>query len=316
MLTVRTVGIQTILTNIAHMRWQLFPILAVYLFIYLFHALGWYYSFPRDLPKQVPFLDLFQIRIVGETLNDIVPWAASLGGEPIKAELLKTRHKIPLSEGFASILIVHTTFWISLNVFIIGSVAFNYQSTPLTPVLWRAIFIFLFSLGIGAILLILGLKYGIFRQVHSLGENFKWWGSESHERKSKFLALDEEIKKFYSRDRQRFFLSTVYNFLGWFTGTLEVFLIAKVIGLPINFVQAWLIEALIQVIRIATFFVPASIGTQEGGIVLIFLQLGFNSTLGVTFALIRRIREIIWIGIGLLLWALMEDKPRLRSIHQ
>ena len=42
----------------------------------------------------------------GETLNAVIPFSASLGGEPVKAELLKERHGVSLSEGLASLLIV------------------------------------------------------------------------------------------------------------------------------------------------------------------------------------------------------------------
>jgi hypothetical protein len=79
--------------------------------------------------------------------------------------------------------------------------------------------------------------------------------------------------------------------------------------MPIGFAEAWLLEALIQVLRIVTFFIPSSIGAQEGGIVLIFQQFGFANPLSLTFAIIRRIREILWVGVGLLLWSLMEDRP-------
>jgi hypothetical protein len=77
----------------------------------------------------------------------------------------------------------------------------------------------------------------------------------------------------------------------------------------VGLAEAWLLEALIQVLRIITFFIPSSIGAQEGGIVLIFSQFGYASPVSLTFAVIRRLREIIWLGFGLFLWARIEDKP-------
>src|SRR5581483_1002126 len=108
-------------------------------------------------------------------------------------------------------------------------------------------------------------------------EMFKWWKHDSHQKKTHFLELDQDIKRFYTRNRRNFFFSVFWNFLGWFAGTFEVWLIARAVGIPVGFTQAWLLEALIQVLRIVTFFVPSSVGLQEGGIVLIFGEFGFAS---------------------------------------
>src|SRR5574341_525020 len=86
--TVKAVGVQTIAANILELKWKLLPLLLVYPLVFGFDTLGWRYAFPRSVPRHVPFHDLFRIRVVGETLNAVVPGAASLGGEPIKAELL------------------------------------------------------------------------------------------------------------------------------------------------------------------------------------------------------------------------------------
>src|SRR5439155_658056 len=46
--------------------------------------------------------------------------------------------------------------------------------------------------------------------------------------------------------------------------------------------------------------VPASIGALEGGHVAIFTALGLGGTWGMSFSIVRRIREATWIGIGFL----------------
>lgn len=310
-ITIKDVGLHTLTSNILTLRWKLIPLLFIYPFIFAFDTIGWSYAFPQKLPRHVPFKDLYQIRIIGEMLNCVIPFSASLGGEPIKTELLKRRHGVSLSAGYASILIVHTTFWISLNLFVIAGILLTLKTLPLTPVLWQSVLIFLFTLGLLAVFLIIGLHFGIFRRVHAVGEKFNWWGPHSKDKAQKYLELDQGIKKFYTSDPRRFFLSVFFNFLGWFTGTFEVYFIAKILGIPVGFSEAWLLEALIQVLRIITFFIPASVGAQEGGIVLIFSQFGFSNPVSLTFAVIRRLREILWIALGLFLWSLVKDKPLL-----
>ncbi len=308
--TVREVGAENIAESVRKLGWGFLPILLVYPFVFAFDTLGWMYAFPRNLPTHVPFRDMFKIRIIGEMLNAIIPFSASLGGEPIKAQLLRQRHGIPLSEGYASLLIVHTTFWAALNIFVLGGVLITLKTMPLTPILWQSVLAFLIGLGLIASVLIGGLHFGIFNKVHEFGEFFKWWKHDSHQKKIKFLELDKDIKKFYTQDRKNFFISIFWNFLGWFVGTFEVYMIGKAIGLPIGFTEAWLLEALIQVLRIVTFFIPSSVGVQEGGIVLIFSQFGFASGPSLAFALIRRVREILWVALGLSLWSLVKDKTK------
>ena len=168
--TVKGIGVDNIWQNLSGLHWKLWPLLLFYPLIFAFDTLGWGFSFPQELPKRVPFLDLYFIRIIGETMNAVIPFAASLGGEPVKAELLKRKHNIPLADGYASILIVHTTFWVSLNLFVIGGILVTLKTLPLTPVLWNSVLVFLVTLGLVAVLLIIGLHLGIFKQVHALGD--------------------------------------------------------------------------------------------------------------------------------------------------
>lgn len=307
-LTVRAVGLELILARIAEMKGQLIPILGVYALANFLFAVGWYFSFPKNQPHPIPCWDLYHIRLVGETFNSVIPWAASLGGEPFKAHLLRTRHGISLSEGYASLLIVHAAFYLSLALLVTGAIGLTFHTLPLTPVLKKTVLVALVFLSALIILLALGLRHGLFSRIHRLGERFHWWGNHSEEKKQRFLELDAEIRLLFGKNRQRFLYSTLFNFLAWFAGSLEIYLISQVIQIPIGLAEATLLEALIQVLRIITFFIPASIGAQEGGIVLMFLQFGFEKPVGVTVALIRRIREIIWIGIGLATWLILDRK--------
>jgi hypothetical protein len=66
---------------------------------------------------------------------------------------------------------------------------------------------------------------------------------------------------------------------------------------------ALIIEAFATGISFATFFLPTDIGVEEGGAVATFLALGMNGATGLSLSLVRRVREVAWIGIGLLLIA-------------
>ena len=57
-------------------------------------------------------------------------------------------------------------------------------------------------------------------------------------------------------------------------------------------------------IKSTAFFIPGSLGAQDGGNMLLLSIFGYSDVTGITFALLRRFRELVWIGIGLLCLAL------------
>jgi hypothetical protein len=62
--------------------------------------------------------------------------------------------------------------------------------------------------------------------------------------------------------------------------------------------EAWSIEAVVELVRVCAFFIPAGIGAQEGALVLIISPITGQPPLGLTVALVRRFREILWIAWG------------------
>jgi hypothetical protein len=48
------------------------------------------------------------------------------------------------------------------------------------------------------------------------------------------------------------------------------------------------------------FFIPAAMGVQEGGNILLALGFDLGMVLGVAFSILRRLREAFWLGLGLL----------------
>jgi hypothetical protein len=61
------------------------------------------------------------------------------------------------------------------------------------------------------------------------------------------------------------------------------------------------VEVLSVAIDGMLFFVPAKAGTQEGGKVLIFTILGLDPAKGLALGIVRRIRELTWASIGLMI---------------
>jgi putative membrane protein len=283
-----------------NLLWILLPSVGVY----LLDALGWRYTLDRYADR-VRFSRLFMTRMAGEAVNFTTP-AAYLGGEPMKAYML-SRYNVPLVDGLASVITAKTTMTLAEVLFILVGVGLSATLLSRSGDVLMAglVGVGLLGFGIGLFVFVQrqGLFGGVLRLLERLGIRIAWL----RDRESKLRMLDEAIGDFYKRDHRRFFLSFLAFFGGWTVGTFEVYLTLYFLELPVDVMTAVAIEALAVFVKGSTAFVPGSIGGQEAGIVLLCAAFGFPEAGGVTFALVRRVREIIWVAFGLL--ALTAQSP-------
>jgi hypothetical protein len=74
--------------------------------------------------------------------------------------------------------------------------------------------------------------------------------------------------------------------------------------------EAFVFEAVTKIVNTAGMLVPARIGVSEGGSVLLADALGFAGSHGLSLALMRRARALIWAAVGLALMPLQEARAR------
>ena len=89
------------------------------------------------------------------------------------------------------------------------------------------------------------------------------------------------------------FASFVLSLLGWFAGTVEVYLIALFLGTPVDWLDALLLESLGQAIRGAGFAIPGALGVQEGGYLLLAPIAGLQPGAAIALSLAKRTRELL-----------------------
>jgi hypothetical protein len=81
------------------------------------------------------------------------------------------------------------------------------------------------------------------------------------------------------------------------------------LGHPVTVAEAWVIEAVVSLVRAALFVIPANIGTQES-ILLVMCEFTTGvPAVGVAVSLLRRFREILWIAGGLVIGWSFSLKP-------
>ena len=82
---------------------------------------------------------------------------------------------------------------------------------------------------------------------------------------------------------------------------IEILLIIYALGVAIDYIDALIIVGLSSLFANILFFSPMQLGTREGGLMLAFRTLGLVPGMSISVSMITRIRELFWIGIGILL---------------
>lgn len=270
------------------------------LLMYVLEAYGWQVTLGLGA-KDVPFWRVLAIRTAGEVVNMTTP-TAYVGGEPLKAYLL-ARQGVPLIEGLASVVTAKTTMTIAQILFILAGIGLGFwllgsDGSARQTVTAALVSVGLLLFGVGAFVLIQrqGMFTWMLKILRRLGLRFEYLES----REQQLMELDRTIADFYGRRQAAFLLSTVLFLLGWLAEALEVFVMVLCLGEPITVLSAVAIGALSVFIKGGTFFIPGSLGAQDAGNLLLLTAFGYGEVTGITFALLRRFREFVWIAIGLL----------------
>jgi putative membrane protein len=126
---------------------------------------------------------------------------------------------------------------------------------------------------------------------------------------SSAVGFDAALAAIYARRRD---VATCFawQLAGWTLGAGEIWLALHFLGQPTSMLDALAIEALIQALSSAAFMVPAALGVQEGGFVVIGAMLGIDAATSLALATARRLRDLVIFLPGLVAWQWAETKMR------
>ena len=284
------------MARLAQIGWGMAVVLALYLGTFSIDSLTWLITLRTTPITPQWFLRMWQVRLVGEAFNMTVP-AAGMGGEPLKAVLLKQQYGVGYRHGTASLFLSKTVNMIGLAIFLAAG--------------------FVLMLGHGALpgayILVGGIGLAgfaaatlIFFSIQRFGLSSALAGWLSRRRVLRRLAgsleniqqVESHFTGFYRGSRRRFAVAVSLGLLSWMVGVLEIYYALEFLGHPVSIAEAWIIEAMAQMMRAGSFFIPASIGIQDGALVLMCAAITGSPELGVAVALVRRAREIVWIAAG------------------
>lgn len=291
-----TSDLHAVWQQIRNLQWRFGLIFLFYGLTFGLDTLGWRFTLTPAAQSRIRWGSLFRARLAGEAVNYVTP-TAWIGGEPVKAVLLSKRHGVPLADGIASVVVAKTTFVFSMLFFILTGlgVAVWTGSLPSNVVRWIWVVFPLVTFLVGLFLIFQFLKpftqgLNLIRWVgpgwlQTVGEKVRPW--------------DQAIHSFYRQSPKAVFLSLSFHFLGWLAGVMEVYLILRFLQIPVSLTTAWSIEAVWVLLKSGAFMIPASLGASEGISLAICMGLGIGAVSGVALGLVRRARELLWVGLGL-----------------
>jgi glycosyltransferase 2 family protein len=291
---VRTIGLDRLALELRGFGTAFVGVVALELVLDGCNTLAW----QRTLtPAAIGFWRLYWIRQAGTAVNQLTP-TASFGGEVVKAMLL--RPSVDAGNATASIVAAKLSFAMAQTLLVLCGLAALFSRLGGAPSL-RAAVVFAAGatcVGVGGFFLL--QRHGALSWTLDTLVRRGMGGERLDRFRTSVADIDARLATLHRERRGAFGLSVAWHFVAQLVGTLQLFYILHVLGVPASLVTCLAIEAFALVIDSALFFVPGRIGVQEGSRVLVFTALGMGAATGLAVAVIVRVDQLAVATLGLL----------------
>lgn len=287
---------QGALRLVSQVGWGISLILLIFFVTFLGDTFSWQITL-RAVPMTAAwFFRLWVVRMIGEAFNNTLP-AGGIGGEPVKAVLLSRRFQIAYTEGTASLFAAKTVNLLALVGFLSVGFVFMLGEHRLPPqISWVG--------GLG--LAVLACAIVVFFAVQRFGVSslsLRWFTDKFGGKRlpaaiAQVAEVEKRFEEFYAQSRGRFAAALAVALGVWVFSIVEVYAALHLLGHPISWTEAWIIEAAVQLVRAAAFFIPAGLGALDGALLVLCSIFTGAPTAGAAVVLLRRLRDILWICAG------------------
>lgn len=292
-------GPSRIASNLQRVGWGFFVLAAFKGVQYLLETVAWKLV-AREGGLKIPFWFAFKIILEGNSLNYIT--LTRMGGEPLKA--VAFRERMGLARSAASVIVIKFCvllgFWIVICCGFI--VALSLADLP-RDIETR--------IGVGIALVTLFIftvtwmqTVGFFRPLSWVLKKFESQQDWLWKQAFRISRLDEQVFETYKSRPWRITLSVVLCALIWIEELFFIWLALHFLRLDGSWLTAAILGTVALLLNHLFFFIPLRAGTQEGTMVLAFSLLKLSEPAGLSVAILKRLREILWVFVGLILFAL------------
>jgi len=282
------VGLPTMMEQVKAMRVALPIVLALSLLRLFLQTKTWSASLNGE-GVSVGMTKLIGVRLAAQSMGYLTVLGPVIS-EPMKIKLLRTSSEPTITATFLD----DGVYWFTSALLAIAGIV----SVPLVAVHGRAYHSIPAILALGfAVVLIRRHTPILSAVVRALGTRHPAW-----------LARAERIEA--SIREYRLNQPALVRRMFWIDITCQVLLVAEVVvvllslHLPVHFGAVLAIEGMTRALKMISGWIPARLGSDEGGAISAFALTGLSPLLGLSLALTRRTRDLLWalIGIVWLAW--------------
>ena len=297
------VSYDELLDNLRRAGFYLPLVLVLWLFIYLINTLSWYIILRSSGPvNSLSFARLYKFTVSGFALNYVTP-VGLMGGEPYR--IMELKPYIGVERATSSVILYvmmhifsHFCFWLTSVLLYI----FLYPVGWGMGIILGAITIFCLLI---ALLFIKGYQHGMAVAFVRLGSRLPFLKKKvihfAEVNREQLENIDQQIALLHRQKKQTFYAALSLEYMARVVSCLEIWLILNVLTTHVSFADCCLIAAFSSLLANLLFFLPMQLGGREGGFALAVGGLSLSGAYGVYAALITRVREMVWIVIGLAL---------------
>lgn len=299
---VKKAGLEEIWTDIKQLGAGFLLVVVVSSARPVVRSLAWTLTFQGE--HRLRFRDALNAYLIGDAVGTLVPLGIFVS-EPTKAALVRKR--VPLVASLSALAVENIFYSLSVSLFIFAGTAallfsFNLPK-PLRLVSIVALVVILLIIPLAILVLRRQWKFlsGAVEFLHRRGIARGFF-----ERKRVAVRdVEERIYGFYNQSSSRFLKIIILEACFHLAGVLEVFVTLWFISeTPASLLTAFVLESVNRFINVAFKFVPMRVGVDEAGTGLLAKVLGLTTATGVSLAIVRKARILVWTAVGVLLIAL------------
>jgi hypothetical protein len=265
-------------------------------------SLAWTRAFTGE--HRLRFRDALGAYIIGDAVGTLVPLGIFVS-EPTKAALVRKR--VPLVASLSALAVENIFYSLSVSLFIFAGTAallfsFNLPK-PLRIASICALVTILLIIPLATLVIRRQWKFlsGTVDFLHRRGiaRNF-------FERKRASVSdVEARIYGFYAQSGSRFLFIILMEACFHLAGVVEVFITLWFISETHPAIMtAFMLESVNRFINVVFKFVPMRVGVDEAGTGMLAKVLGLTTATGVSLAIVRKARILVWTALGILLVAL------------
>ena len=326
--------------HICRAGYWLIPIVGIWIVVYGINALAWMavidgvkqQKTPSDSPLKredneasplrgrvegsVGFWRIYKLTITGYALNYATP-VGGLGGEPYR--IMELSKDISKQHATSSVILyamfhvfAHFWFWFT-SVFLYLALALA-DDLPFDATVGTVLAVIVVFCLIAFYLFYRGYKYGlVVRLIRWIGHlpGLGGWSGRFLEAHAEALHnVDRQIAALHQQNRRNFYTALGLEYLSRIVQSAEVLFMLLLFGIDggggfdgitLTFLHSILIVSLTTLLSNLIGFLPMQLGVQEGGFAVSTAAMGLSVEQGFFVSIICRVREIIWIFIGIML---------------